>query len=65
VWNELVYKSVVIEKMITNRANDAFENYFNDLGNKDVDRASKQIKALSEPLRQLSAVREPNEPKTD
>jgi hypothetical protein len=50
---------------LVKQANDAFEGYLSALGDKDFDRASGQLKTLSDSLRRLSTVGEPNAPNAD
>jgi uncharacterized membrane protein (UPF0182 family) len=57
--SDLVEKSL---DQLIEQANNAFENYLNALGDKDFDRASGQLKTLSDSLRRLSVVSEPNQP---
>ncbi len=50
---------------LVKEANEAFESYLSALGDKDFDRASDQLKTLSDSLKRLSKVGEPNAPEAD
>ncbi|MBN2316274.1 MAG: UPF0182 family protein [Sedimentisphaerales bacterium] len=62
IRGDLVEKSL---DQLIKQANNAFENYLNALGDKDFDQASGQLKTLSDSLRRLSAVSEPNKPEVE